>query len=55
MTMEGLTITPDGKTLVGTMQSALQQPDLNGSNAKNLVPVRIVTYGLRSRAARGGW
>ena len=26
--MEGLTITPDGTTLVGMMQSALQQPDL---------------------------
>jgi hypothetical protein len=48
--MEGLTITPDGKTLVGMMQSALQQPDLNGSNAKNLAPVRIVTYSLRTHA-----
>src|SRR5262249_51500062 len=27
--MEGLTITPDGTTLVGIMQSALQQDDLN--------------------------
>ncbi len=26
--MEGLTVTPDGSTLVGVMQSALQQPDL---------------------------
>ncbi len=48
--MEGLTITPDGRTLVGMMQSSLQQADLNGSNAKNLVPVRIVTYGLRTHA-----
>jgi hypothetical protein len=48
--MEGLTITPDGKMLVGMMQSALQQPDLNGSNAKNLAPVRIVTYNLRTHA-----
>jgi hypothetical protein len=48
--MEGLTITPDGKTLVGMMQSALQQTDLNGKNAKNVVPVRIVTYGLRTHA-----
>jgi phytase-like protein/Big-like domain-containing protein len=46
--MEGLTITPDGKTLVGMMQSSLQQPDLAGSNAKNLTPLRIVTYGLRT-------
>ena len=48
--MEGLTITPDGKELVGLMQSALQQTDLNGSNAKNLVPTRIVTYNLRTHA-----
>jgi hypothetical protein len=46
--MEGLTITPDGRTLVGMMQSSLQQPDLQGSNAKNLTPLRIVTYGLRT-------
>jgi hypothetical protein len=46
--MEGLTITPDGKTLVGTMQSALQQTDLNGADAKKLVPIRIVTYGLKN-------
>jgi hypothetical protein len=48
--MEGLTITPDGKELVGLMQSALQQSDLNGSNAKNIVPTRIVTYNLRTHA-----
>ena len=48
--MEGLTITPDGSTLVGLVQSALQQPDLNGSDAKNLPLVRIVTYSLRSHA-----
>src|SRR5262249_38624615 len=42
--MEGLTITPDGSTLVGIMQSALQQTDLAGSDAKKLSPVRIVTY-----------
>jgi Esterase-like activity of phytase/Bacterial Ig domain len=46
--MEGLTITPYGRMLVGIMQSALQQTDLNGSNAKNIVPVRIVTYDLRT-------
>jgi hypothetical protein len=32
------------------MQSALQQTDLNGSNAKNLTPTRIVTYNLRTHA-----
>ncbi|MBN9621670.1 MAG: esterase-like activity of phytase family protein [Actinobacteria bacterium] len=49
--MEGLTITPDGRTLVGMMQSALQQTDLpveggKAYDAKKLVPTRIVTYGL---------
>ena len=48
--MEGLTITPDGKELVGLMQSALQQSDLNGSDAKKLAPTRIVTYNLRTHA-----
>jgi hypothetical protein len=48
--MEGLTITPDGTTLVGVMQSALQQPDLGGTSPKNIVPDRIVTYNLRTRA-----
>jgi Esterase-like activity of phytase/Bacterial Ig domain len=45
--MEGLTITPDGKTLVGMMQSALQQPDLPaGGNGKKDTPTRLVTYNL---------
>ena len=43
--MEGLTITPDGKTLVGAMQSALVTPDLKGK-PKNVVPTRIVTIDL---------
>src|SRR5882757_5605956 len=43
--MEGLTITPDGRTLVGIMQSALQQVDLTKKPA-NVAPVRIVTYDL---------
>ena len=34
--MEGLTITPDGNTLVGIMQSALQQPDIGSLNAKKI-------------------
>src|SRR6201999_649365 len=48
--LEGLTITPDGTELVAMMQSALQQTDLNGSNAKNIVPNRLVTYNLRTHA-----
>jgi hypothetical protein len=46
--MEGLTVTPDGKELVGIMQSSLQQPDLAGGNAKKLTPLRIVTYNLKT-------
>ncbi len=45
--MEGLTITPDGTTLVGMMQSALQQPDLSAKPA-NVTTLRIVTYSLRT-------
>ncbi len=48
--MEGLTITPDGRALVGIMQSALQQADLGTTNAKNLTPLRIVTYDLKTHA-----
>ena len=48
--MEGLTITPDGKMLVGMMQSALQQSDLNGSDAKKVVPTRVVTFNLSTHA-----
>ncbi|CAN5759732.1 hypothetical protein BH10CHL1_BH10CHL1_25680 [soil metagenome] len=44
--MEGLTITPDGSTLVGVMQSALQQTDLAGFDAKKLTVLRLVTYKL---------
>lgn len=47
--MEGLTITPDGKTLVGMMQSALQTPDLTGKPA-SVTTLRIVTYSLASHA-----
>jgi hypothetical protein len=49
--MEGLTITPDGSTLVGIMQSALQQPDLS-SKAGNTSPTRIVTINLRTYQAK---
>ncbi len=54
--MEGLTVTPDGKTLVGIMQSALTVPDYGiGSTGKtvkpaNVAPVRIVTVDLRTKA-----
>lgn len=44
--MEGLTVTPDGLTLVGVMQSALTQADLGKAKPKKVSPVRIVTYGL---------
>ena len=46
--MEGLTITPDGKTLVGIMQSALKTPGLDGS-AKSVPFARIVTVDLASK------
>jgi hypothetical protein len=46
--MEGLTITPDGSTLVGIMQSALQQPDLGSTKAANVSPTRIITINLRT-------
>jgi hypothetical protein len=47
--MEGLTVTPDGATLVGIMQSALQQPDLTVKPG-NVTTLRIVTYQLRTGA-----
>jgi Esterase-like activity of phytase/Bacterial Ig domain len=54
--MEGLTVTPDGKTLVGIMQSALTVPDY-GKDSKgktikpaNVAPVRIVTVDLKTKA-----
>ncbi|OBA57501.1 3-phytase [Mycobacterium sp. 1100029.7] len=47
--MEGLTVTPDGTTLVGIMQSALQTPGLAGS--PKAVPItRIVTIRLGNRS-----
>ncbi|MFG1805617.1 esterase-like activity of phytase family protein [Streptomyces sp. NPDC049040] len=46
--MEGLTVTPDGSTLVGIMQSALQQPDLGGTKAAGVSPTRIITVDLRT-------
>ncbi|MYS19749.1 Uncharacterized conserved protein [Streptomyces sp. DvalAA-14] len=46
--MEGLTITPDGSTLVGVMQSALQQPDLGSTKAANVAATRIITINLHT-------
>ncbi|WP_232079377.1 esterase-like activity of phytase family protein [Mycobacterium conspicuum] len=46
--MEGLTITPDGTTLVGIMQSALQTPGLTG-RARSVPITRIVTIDLANR------
>ncbi|MDT3441104.1 MULTISPECIES: esterase-like activity of phytase family protein [unclassified Pseudofrankia] len=47
--MEGLTITPDGTTLVGIVQSALQQKDTTAKPA-SIAPLRVVTYNLRTKA-----
>ncbi len=44
--MEGLAITPDGKTLVGIMQNALIQDAAQGGAAKNLL--RLVSIDIRS-------
>lgn len=49
--MEGLTITPDGSTLVGIMQSALKTPGLEGS-AKSVPLSRIVTVNLATKAVK---
>jgi hypothetical protein len=48
--MEGLTVTPDGKTLVGIMQSALTQPDLAGAKTALITATRIVTIDLKTKA-----
>ena len=47
--LEGLTITPDGTTLVAMMQSALNTPGLRGS-AKSVPFTRIVTVNLADRS-----
>jgi len=44
--MEGLAITPDGRTLVGMMQNALIQDNALGGDAKNLL--RFVTVDVAS-------
>src|SRR5262249_20110809 len=43
--MEGLTVTPDGKTLVGMMQSPLIN-DITQGNTNSTTALRIVTYSL---------
>jgi hypothetical protein len=47
--MEGLTITPDGRTLVGIMQNALAN-GISSKKAKNDVVVRIVTVNLHTHS-----
>lgn len=49
--MEGLTLTPDGSTLVGIMQSALKTPGLEGS-PKSVPLTRIVTVNLATKAVK---
>ena len=49
--MEGLTITPDGSTLVGIMQSALKTPGLEGA-AKSVPLTRIVTVNLATKSVK---
>ncbi|MFR9752484.1 esterase-like activity of phytase family protein [Nocardia sp. 004] len=44
--MEGLTVTPDGNTLVGVVQSALKQPGVE--SAREVPMTRIVTVDLRT-------
>ncbi len=46
--MEGLTITPDGSTLVGAMQAALQMPDLGATKASKVAVTRIITINLHT-------
>jgi len=51
--MEGLTILPDGKTLVGMMQSPLDNPTAGGSSAGRTSRLaRIVVIDTRSGATR---
>ncbi|GMA23437.1 hypothetical protein GCM10025864_11960 [Luteimicrobium album] len=47
--MEGLTITPDGKTLVGITQAALTIDPAHQAKSKNIPFTRVVTFDLRTR------
>ncbi|MFE3542243.1 esterase-like activity of phytase family protein [Nocardia sp. NPDC059177] len=49
--MEGLTVTPDGNTLVGIVQSAIKTPGLEGS-AKEVPLSRIVTVDVKTKAQK---
>ncbi|WP_245921461.1 esterase-like activity of phytase family protein [Nocardia nova] len=46
--MEGLTVTPDGRRLVGVLQSGLQTP--GSASAREVPMTRIVTVDLQTRA-----
>ena len=48
--MEGLTITPDGKTLVGLMQSPMYNP--SSSAVSGSLVLRVVTFDLATGATR---
>ncbi|UKT63016.1 esterase-like activity of phytase family protein [Pedobacter mucosus] len=48
--MEGLTITPDGKTLVGMMQSPMYNP--NKAAVANSVVLRILTFDIATGATK---
>jgi hypothetical protein len=48
--MEGLTITPDGKTLVGLMQSPLYNP--SSAAATNSTVLRILTFEIATGATK---
>lgn len=48
--MEGLAITPDGKTLVGIMQSPMSNP--NAAAATNSVVLRILTFDIATAATK---
>lgn len=48
--MEGLTITPDGKTLVGIMQSPMFNP--SKADVKNSVVLRILTFEIATGATK---
>lgn len=49
--LEGLTITPDGATLVAILQSALAN-DIDAGEAKQTAPVRIVSFDRATGATR---
>jgi hypothetical protein len=48
--MEGLAITPDGKTLVGFMQSPLIQDGGDGGRANRIVTIDIATHAVKQYA-----